>query len=243
MRNKFHNSTIPAVNWEEATADSAGGEYGMSSVQMTKSQTMTMLDLNPHPITDGLPASIEFTTGGETTNTTELFAGLTPVALAANGTGSAGPGNGQDITGNPALFVAEAGDAVNSGAGIIDNIAPARRVMFPMTDATFNNLTDDGRTLFGQAVDWALGISGEVEPVEIISVELDNSNPAAPLVTLTWTSDLGKSYTAWANAELNPLSQWGDLDDSIPGTEGTTTETFALPPNEPKFFFKIQEND
>jgi hypothetical protein len=243
MRNKFHNSTTPAINWEEATADSGGGEYGMSSLQMTKSQTMTMLDLAEHPITTGLPSSIDFNTAGETTNTTDLFAGLTAVATAANGTGSAGPGNGLDITGNPALFVAEVGDAVNPGSGITGGIAPSRRVMFPMTDNTFNNLTDDGKTLFGQSIDWLLGISGGPVKLKLTDVSYDNN---ASTLSISWESEAGKLYnlrstTDPASAEPKDWPIFGGKMDLV-ATSPENTVTIAHPAEATRLFV-VEEFD
>lgn len=242
MRNKFHNSTTPTLNWEEATADSGGGEYGMSSVQMTKSTTMTMLDLAEHPITIGLPSTIDFNTAGETTNTTDLFAGLTAVATAANGTGSAGPGNGADITGNPAVFVAEVGDAVNPGSGITGGIAPSRRVMFPMTDSTFNNLTDDGKVLFGQSIDWLLGISGGAPKLQL---DISHNSDAGSL-SISWESEAGKLYnlrstTDPASAEPKDWPIFGASMDLV-ATPPENTVSFPLPADATRLFV-VEEFD
>ncbi|MFT7515921.1 MAG: hypothetical protein ACI9QL_005156 [Candidatus Omnitrophota bacterium] len=154
IRNKFPNMNVGLINWEEAVMDSGGGEFGMSTVLMTKSTTTTMLSLAPHPITAGLPSSITFATAGETLNSASLFTGITSIATALDGTG----------VGNSALFIAEAGDAVNPLAGTSGNIAPARRVMFPITDNTFNTLTPEGLQLFGQAVDWIANVDMIPEP-------------------------------------------------------------------------------
>lgn len=242
MRNKFHNSTTPALNWEEATADSGGGEYGMSSVVMTKSQTMTRLDLIEHPITAGLASTIDFCTSGETTNTTGLFAGLTSVANAANGTGSAGPGNGQDIVGNPAVFIADLGDSVNPSSGITGGIAPSRRVMFPMTDATFNNLTDDGKTLFGQAIDWILGIAGADNRLKITDLSAD---PNTGMLSLSWESRAGKLYDILSSVdpenEPDPAA-WTPLVRDIVATAPENTSAFAMPAD-PTRLFVVQERE
>ena len=52
------------------------------------------------------------------------------------------------------------------------NNAPARRVMFGMTDGTFNSFTADGQRLFGQSVDWAGDIAPIPEPVTLALVPL-----------------------------------------------------------------------
>lgn len=242
MRNKFHNSTTPTLNWEEATVDSGGGEYGMSSVQMTKSQTMTMMDLVEHPITAGLPGTIDYAVSGETTNTTDLFAGLTAVATAANGTGSQGPGNGQDIVGNPTVFIAETGDAVNPGSGITGSVAPARRVMFPMTDSTFNTLTDDGKTLFGQCLDWLLGLTSDNRN-KLTDVSHDASTG---MLSISWESQPGKIYNLRSETDpgASEPASWpifsGQMD--IPANPPENTLTIPLPA-EANRFFVVEEFD
>lgn len=141
IRNKYHDSAIGIVNWEEAVMDSGGGEFGLSSVIMTKSTTTTQLNIDmAHPITSGLGGTIPFVTAGETVNTSSLAGSAFNLASATNGTGA----------GNSALFAVDAGGAVG-----VSSPAEGRRVMFPITDATFNNLTLQGRQLFAQSVDWA----------------------------------------------------------------------------------------
>ncbi|MDB4468172.1 LamG domain-containing protein, partial [Verrucomicrobiales bacterium] len=43
------------------------------------------------------------------------------------------------------------------GAGVTDNVSPARRVAFPMTDSSFDSLTDEGKQLFVNSIRWAAG--------------------------------------------------------------------------------------
>lgn len=157
IRNKFHNSSVGILNWNEAVMDSETGEFGMSDVVMTKSITTTRMGLAPHPITAGLPPEILFATSGETLSTFGIHSGSTALGTAVDGTRSDGNGAGS-VAGNPMLFVTEVGDAVNPGAGITGNVAPGRRVMFPMSDNTFTALSSAGRELFGRAVDWSAGV-------------------------------------------------------------------------------------
>jgi hypothetical protein len=153
-RNKYHNSAIGIVNWEEAVMDSGVGEFGLSSIAITKSTSTTQMNITGnHPITLGLSGTIDFVSGGETLSTFNLFPGLTSVAEAANGTVSGGGGvAGADVVGNPMIFIAEAGQDVDPASGA--SPAQGRRVMFPLTDSTFNNITPDGERLLGQAIDW-----------------------------------------------------------------------------------------
>ena len=60
-RNKFHNSPVGVLNWEEAVMDAGAGEFGLSSAQMTKSITTTQMTIEQaHPITTGLSGTIDF---------------------------------------------------------------------------------------------------------------------------------------------------------------------------------------
>lgn len=141
IRGKYQNSTVGVVNWEEAVMDSGAGEFGLSSVVMTKSTTTTLLDITlDHPITAGLSGQIPFAHSGETLNTSGLSGASFGLASAANGTGA----------GNAALFAVEAGGAVG-----VESPTEGRRVMLPITDNTFNALTSQGRQLVMQSVDWA----------------------------------------------------------------------------------------
>ena len=253
FRGKFHNSTVPIVNWEEAVVDnSENGEFGISSEQMTKSTTTTEIVMTGHPIGLGLPAQFAFTTGNgpETTATNQLFPGLASAGNAGNGTGTAGAGNGQDITGYAMLLVAEAGDAVDPGAGVTDNTTPARRVMFPMTDGTFNGLTAEGRTLFTNAIDWAVGRLGQGQPDRITRIVYDDtSQPGNILVELTFTSSIGKTYAIYTSTDFSlPALQRADVDDSVPGDEDTTTVVIdfnasGIPLTDKKRFFVVVENE
>ena len=56
------------------------------------------------------------------------------------------------------LFVTDAGGAVGESSGVVGGVSPARRVSFPMTDATFDSLTDAGKDLFLNSILWAAGI-------------------------------------------------------------------------------------
>jgi len=136
--------------------DAGGGEFGLSSAVMTKSITTTQMLVSPgHPITAWLGALIPYVTAGaETLSTSRLFPGLTSLAVAADGVKSGGGGPVGSVLGNPMLFIAEAGQDVDPASGA--SPAAGRRVMFPITDNTFNFLTDDGKQLLGQSIDWAM---------------------------------------------------------------------------------------
>lgn len=152
IRNKWHNSAVGIVNWEEAVMDSGGGEFGLSSTTMIKSNNMTQVSIDlAHPITKGLSGTVNFRTSGETLSTTSLAGGTFRLASAVDGVNSAD--NVTSIVGNAAIIAVDKGGAVGTSSPV-----EGRRVMFPITDSTFNNLTTEGRQLFLQSVDWAAGV-------------------------------------------------------------------------------------
>jgi len=145
IRDKWEDATIGIINWEEAVMDdSAAGEFFLAET-IGKSTTTTTVDIVlAHPITSGLSGTVAFTTGGESLySSAGLGAGV--VSLAEN------------ASGNPVLFIADTGAALlGDGTAGKPATAAGRRVMFGlMTDSTFSSFTDDGKLLFGQAVDWA----------------------------------------------------------------------------------------
>lgn len=143
VRNKFQNSTVGVLNWEEAVADNGGGEFmitgGRPKDNVATDHVITITD--NHLITAG------FAIGQDVTITT----GQAEVWWS---TGQQAPGSLSlaHEMGDPSrlfLTIVDEGGELNDGS-----LAPARRMMLGMTDSTFNAFTDDGRQLFGQAVDW-----------------------------------------------------------------------------------------
>jgi hypothetical protein len=243
MRGKFHNSTTPIFNWEEAIADNNDGEFGLSAVQMSTSTDTTLMNLSPHPITAGLPARITFAPAPvDTTATSSLFPGLTSIATAADGTVSDGFGIGNAMVDYPMVFIADTGEAVDPLSGVLDGLSPARRVHFPMRDGTFALLTADARTLFGQALDWAAGLIGGAGPTFAVTAITLTSTPTGSQVSLTWTSKVGRSYRILADGNLSePVSSRAVLAENIPATGTQTQFTVSLPPGIPNLFLVVQE--
>ncbi|MGI9244501.1 MAG: LamG-like jellyroll fold domain-containing protein [Verrucomicrobiales bacterium] len=240
IRSKFENSLVPIVNWEEAISDNGAGEFGMSTVTMIKSTTITDIILTDHPIGGGLPDTVTLfdAPGPETTSTDGLFPGLASV------------GDTGDGSGNSMIFVADVGDAVDPGSLIIDSIAPARRVMLPWTDATAAALTDDGWTLLGNALDWAVGRIGGSLPDRITAIDYDDTTePGNIIVTLTFTSELGKTYAIYTSTDFAmPVTERSDIDDSVEGGDGSTIfeinfADYGLPLDDTRRFFVVLENE
>ncbi len=224
LRAKFHDSPVPIVNWEEAITDNnAFGEFGLSSVILIESLATTQLALEAHPITEGLPNPLTLfnNTGARILCSSQVYDGITIVATAADG----------PVAGMHALFVAEAGDPVDPLAGVLDDVAPARRVHFPMTDASFSLMSEDGRQLFANALDWAAGRGSAPPPAVIPNFTQVSLNTAGNQLTLTWTSDAtaGTTYAVRASPDLKaPRSGWPVVASAVPTGGATTSTTVAV---------------
>jgi len=240
FRSKYQDSLTPIVNWEEAISDSSAfGEFGMSSSILIKSTDTTQVTLADHPIAEGLPETLTLfeNTGPETTGTADLFPGLQVVATGADGGG----------IDNVMIFVAEAGDAVDENAGVLDSIAPARRVMLPFTDNTIGSLTEDGFKLFKNSLDWAAGrLGGGVQELTISRIDYDNtSQPGNIIATLIFASKEGRKYAVVSTDDLSEkLGDWQELDDSVVGEDGSTTveisfNSFGIPVTDERRFFVV----
>ena len=153
VRGKFHNSAVPVVNWEEAVMDAGDGEFGQSLATMTKSTDTFQMALSNHPIAGDLAGTtIDFFTevGAETLGSSEVSAGTDVVGTASGGS----------IDSLAMLFVTDAGGAVADTAGIAGNVSPARRVALPMTDVSFDSLSEAGKEIFANSIRWAAGVLG-----------------------------------------------------------------------------------
>lgn len=232
LRDKFQISPVPIINWEEAITDSGSGEFGMSFVTMSKSLTATQMDLLPgHPISEGLPARITLVNGPgpETTMSVDPMTGLTVVGTGVDGVISVAGGGFVDdpVEGTAMLIVADKGDTLNEAAFFPgEEIAQARRVALPFTDATPTALTAEGVRLFHNALLWA--VSGETGgPVggdlRFTAVAYQD-DPFNPVITLTWTSEPGKEYRVISTDQLNAdRSLWNVEIETVPGDAGETT--------------------
>ena len=150
-RNKFQDSVIPILNWEEALARDAGGEFAMSSDRLKDISDHSIVIKEDHPITAGFPVD---STVVMTDGSAEFWWSAGDLAP-----GSLSLACDDDDENNFFLQIIEQGDELLDGSP-----APGRRLMLGFTDATFNFLTEDGLTLFGQAVDWLLGLDGPTGP-------------------------------------------------------------------------------
>ncbi|MES2707106.1 MAG: LamG-like jellyroll fold domain-containing protein [Verrucomicrobiota bacterium] len=239
IRGKFRDSLLPVINCEEAIADNGDGEFGFSNVILSKSTNVTQVSLATHPITAGLPAAMALFTGNpvEVTGTSSLFEGLTAIASAADGS----------IAGQPMIYVAEKGQAVNPGTSVTDGVVPARRVQLPFTDGTFTTLSADALKLIGNSLDWAVGRIGTVpppaSPLLITGLSMNAANTA---LTLTWSSETTAGVTYDILSSPNPalpLTAWSSAAAGVTATGTSTSRTVTVNPGTvTRLFFVVRKN-
>lgn len=251
IRGKYIDSPVPVINWEEAVVDNGGGEFGASSVILSKSIETSQMVLGDHPIAAGLPETINLYnegTGGESTSTPTLFGDdVTAVGTAADGSATAGARVGVDVTGNAMLIAIEEGDAVDPGSGTLNGVAPARRVMMPFTDNTLANLSPDGLQLFLNALDWAVGNLGSPVGLQVVNFTVDSSTPGNRVATLSFTSREGQEYTILTSTNLADFTTNNTAEvTTVTGQAGTTTlqidfNANFIPLSDAQRFFAVRE--
>ncbi len=223
-RGKFQDSPVPILNWEEALTRNAGGEFAITDGR-TKENAAHSITINvEHPITAGFQAGqlVQMTTGAAEFWWSTGLQAPGAVSLASDDTN---PRNGF-------LTIVEAGDELLTGQP-----APARRIMLGITDNTFNFFTDDARTLFGQSIDWLLGLSDNANRFQLTEVSHD---PASGLLSISWESTAGKLYNL--HSTLDPGSatplEWpifgGNVD--LVATPPENTLTIPLPDDLTRLF-------
>ena len=131
---EFAAVTIPVLTWEAWLFDDLG--LGTNAGETTATGTTVAVPATGHPITRGLPASLQISNVAQRVSS----------VVAAGEAVSLGTAFGRD-----AIVVAESGAALTRG-----RVAPARRVALPFGYNTPRSLTVAGMNLFDQAVDWAL---------------------------------------------------------------------------------------
>ena len=234
MRNKFQDSSTPVVNWEEAIADNGGGEFqvtaGRPKDNAAEDHVITILE--DHPVTAGFNVGDDVTIS---TGQTEIWWSTDQQAP-----GSISLASEQDDPSRLFLTLVDEGEELNDGS-----LAPGKRVMLGMTDSTFNNFTEDGKTLIGQSIDWALGVAGGITPLNFTEIIYDSEKDT---FRLKWNSRGGKTYSLFYSEDLSQFD--ADLDDSIEsGGDFTVYPAEDQPGLEnplsgsKKIFFQVMENE
>ena len=145
-RSILDNSPTPIVNMENAVADDGSGEFKITKGKDQETEVLHSIIITAaHPITAGfgVGSSVPLTTWGGT----RIW-----WSENAQAPGAASLAHDDDDTSQMYLTYIEK-DGVLLGGGK----APARQVMFGMTDFSFNGFSPEGKQLFGQAVFWAAG--------------------------------------------------------------------------------------
>ena len=119
---------------------------------------------------------------------------------------------------------------------------PIRAGNIPNTTGTTvgTNVANIGQVVMAQsAVIDIIGASAPTTPFAIVS---HSFNPATRVLTLTWTSEPGASYSV--RYTRNPADWSRELDDNVPASSGpTTTKSYQLSDfglgSEPSLYFRI----
>lgn len=191
-RGKFHNSATPVLVWESVLTDnSLAGEFQLTTRSNETETDHKIRILIQHPITTGFEVDqvVQIANGAHS-----LFWSVNPESpdvthLARD----------DDSEANGFLSVIDRGETLMGGG-----TAAGRRVVFGLKDATFSGFTDDGKKLFGQAVDWAA--AGSVPPSPP-SVE----NVAASEIASS-SASIGGLVTETGGFFPTTIVYWGDND-------------------------------
>ena len=133
---------------------------------------------------------------------------------------------------------------------------PFVTMLVDLDQSTFNVVSiGDGQTSifdeirFGLSLTDVLGDLPSPQGLEIVDLSYDDTTePGNILLSVTFTSEVGKTYIAYGAYNLDlPLTESFDLNDAIVGEEGTTTfmvdfDQLALSKTSPRFFVAISEN-
>lgn len=133
----------PLLTWENDLLDDlamtgkrSGADYG----EAEKERYLWLVNA-PHPLSAGLPAGAA-----------NVYVKQAPMSWGKPGLGAATIATLYGQPEKAAIFGYEKGATMD-----YETLAPARRVMFFLDNASFTNLSESGLRLFDAAVDWAAG--------------------------------------------------------------------------------------
>lgn len=228
IRGKFHDSAVPVLNWESVITDNdRAGEFGVTT-RLNESESNHRIRITgAHPITAGFTVGevVLLVSGAES-----VFWSVAPesedvIHLAED----------DDTSSNKFLSVVEEGAALMGGGS-----APARRVMFGLKGTTFRSLTEEGRTLFGQAIDWAAAGSLPAQPPVVINSaasgvgassvtiggEVTDTGGESPAVILYWGDNDGGTQAELWDESVGLGRQAGTFTSQLSGLQPGTTYFF-----------------
>ncbi|AIO70831.1 hypothetical protein [Burkholderia oklahomensis] len=134
----------PLLTWENDLLDDfamTGKRHDVDFGETGKERHLWLVNA-PHPIAAGLPAG-----------TTNVYGRQAGMSWGKPGLGASIVATVYGEPDRAAIFAYEKGATMD-----YETLAPARRVMFFLTNDTFGNLSPEGVALFDAAVDWAAGL-------------------------------------------------------------------------------------
>ena len=182
---KFRDVAVPVIAWEQAVQDDFLMTGNVDGTDRGTAVAQTDLEIvnATHPLAAGLTA------GTKTVSTAPVdFSFGVPNANAvvvAN------------VAGNPAQAVIYGYD---EGAVLFDGTtpAPARRVMFFMSNNAFATATDDAKALFDAAITWASGIEPGTKTsanIAWVSFHPGDAQPSTAAAAAGFTNAADVAYT------------------------------------------------
>ena len=211
--NRFRNTPVPTVLWEEANQD----DFGMTSDEpdftrgLTEASTTIEIALPEHPLAGGFAAG-SLAIMKETQPMAWGYPEEDAIIIAHNS-------NDPD---QAVLYAYDEGGEMLSGL-----MAPARRVLLPMSDDAFAALNEAGLMLFDAAIAWAIGETIPTGPAGDIRVQIlaDDSN-----LTLSWEGASGP-VSVQTKKDLSQ-AQWETV-------QSTSEASITLPIEAGNAFYRV----
>jgi hypothetical protein len=133
---------VPLVTWENDLLDDlamSGKRHDVDFGETDKERYLWMVNA-PHPVSAGLPAG-----------TINVYGKQAAMSWGKPGLGASIIATVYGQPDKAAIFAYEQGATMD-----YETLAPARRVMFFMSNDSFANLSSSGQRLFDAAIDWAV---------------------------------------------------------------------------------------
>lgn len=228
VRGKYHTSAVPVLCWERVVVDNdESGDFGITSAFVESETDHQIRITGAHPITAGFAVDqvVQICSGS-----IDVFWSVTPQA-----SGAVNLAEDDDTASQRFITVVEQGDILMGGGA-----SPGRRVAFGLRNNTFDDLTADGRQLFGQAVDWAAQGAVDPDPPVVTNTSagvvgassatiggmVTDNGGVDPAVVLYWGDDDGGTDPQGWDASIAFGPQGGAFSTMISGLAPSTTYYF-----------------
>ena len=211
--NRFRNTPVPTVLWEEANQD----DFGMTSDEpdftrgLTEASTTIEIALPEHPLAGGFAAG-----------SLAIMKETQPMAWGYPEEDAIIIAHDSNDPDQAVLYAYDEGGEMLSGL-----MAPARRVLLPMSDDAFAALNEAGLKLFDAAIAWAIGETIPTGPAGDIRVQIlsDGSN-----LTLSWEGASGP-VSVQTKKDLSQ-AQWETV-------QSTSEASITLPIEAGNAFYRV----